>query len=362
MERTKRSRLKGRKTGVLDLEYENRVKLEKLFEEALERIDRGHLKKAVKLLQTALEISPEYVPAYIGLAILSLQKEDMAGFEEQMRQAYEHATDEDEKVMVMITKSQMLLDYEEPEKALQVLEECQEKHPGHSLHLNTSFVQVYLELGREEEAWDLVQSAIPSLEAQHADHFPQFMNWIFLMIELEKWNLWGKIQTRVKQFLKTIKEEEDRSRILEALLEQHGEYFAAVRYREAELFADLAHYLDPTNPFLFEVRKETREMVLLERELERMQNDDDLFPLVQLQAVEWFYEDVLDQDEFSELMDAIPPDVLEELETMNEEYAAGILRLKKKFPLLYKHYQESWDELFEEKAAGLNREARRRLK
>lgn len=358
----KRSRLKGRKTGVLDLEYENRVKLETMFEEALERIERGHLKKALKLLQSALEISPEFVPAYIGLAILSLQKEDMAGFEEQMRQAYEHAAQENEKVIVSLTKAQMLVDCEEPEEALEVLEECQAKHPGHAHFLNTAFVEVYLELGREEDAWNLVQSAIPSQEAHHPDHYPVFMNWIFLMMELEKWDLWGKIQTRVKQFLKTIKEEEDRSRILEALLEEHDEYFEAASYREAEIFVDLAHYLDPMNPFLFEVRKETRQMAQMERELERMQNDDDLFPLVQMQAVEWFYEDVLDQDEFSEMMDAISPDVLKQLEMMNEEYAAGIVRLKKKYPLLYRHYQNRWDELFEEKAAGLNREARRRLK
>ncbi|WP_018133096.1 heme biosynthesis protein HemY [Effusibacillus pohliae] len=362
MESAKRARLEGRKTGAFDQEYGKRGETETMFEEALEQMGKGHHKKAFKLLQSVLRISPEFVPAYFGLAILSLHKEDRAGFEEQMRLAYEHAAQEDEKVEVLITKSQMLLDYGEPEKALEVLKECQAEHPGHSLRLNTPLVEAYLELDRKEDAWNLVQSAIPSQEAQHPDHFPIFINWILLMIELEKWDLWGKIQTRVKQFLKSIQEEEDRSSILETLLEEHDEYFELACYRGAEVFADLAHFLDPMNPDLFEIRKKAREMAQLEREFERMRDDEQLFPLVQLQAVEWFYEYVLDPDTFSEMMNEIPPDVLSQLEMMNEEYAAGILRLKKEYPLLYKHDRDRWDKLFAEKTAGLNREARRRLK
>lgn len=339
-----------------------RDQLEEILEEAMERINRGHFKKASHLLRTALEKSPNYVPAYFGLAIASLLQGSESGFEKQMRLAYEHASQEDEKVMVLLTKARFLMEYEDPETALEVLEECQELHPGHSHYLNTALMEAYLELGREEEAWNVVQSAIPSPETQRPEHFPIFRNWLFLMMELEKWNLRGKIENRVKQFLKTVEEEEERSRILEVLLEEHEEYIESVLYREAELFADLAHYVAPDNQLVQEARKQTQQLIRVERELHRMEQDEKLFPPVHLQALRFFYGDLMDSEEMEEIMEEIPADMLEELEGMNEEYAAGIVRLKKKYPLVYKQFETDWDDLYEEKAAGLNREARRRLR
>ncbi len=47
---------------------------------------------------------------------------------------------------------------------------------------------------------------------------------------------------------------------------------------------------------------------------------------------------------------------------MDEDFAEGIMYLRKKYPLLYRRYQKRWDTMFNERVGHLNREARRRLK
>lgn len=59
---------------------------------------------------------------------------------------------------------------------------------------------------------------------------------------------------------------------------------------------------------------------------------------------------------------SIPDGIIEELQEMDDKYAAGIIYLKKRYPTIYRYFQQQWQELFKEKTAGLNREARRSLR
>ena len=47
---------------------------------------------------------------------------------------------------------------------------------------------------------------------------------------------------------------------------------------------------------------------------------------------------------------------------IDEMFAQGIVYLRKKYPLLYRRFQNDWDEIFAERIQDLNREARRQLK
>lgn len=93
-----------------------------------------------------------------------------------------------------------------------------------------------------------------------------------------------------------------------------------------------------------------------------MSNDDDIFPPVFYHAFEWFYGDVLPANKIESVLSGMPHDILEEMKNEKEMYAAGILRLKKKYPAIYKHYKDDWDEIFEELTAGFNREMKRDLR
>jgi hypothetical protein len=150
--------------------------------------------------------------------------------------------------------------------------------------------------------------------------------------------------------------------VISSLIDEYEAYFTAGMFREAEMYMDLAYYLDPKHPVVVGERREVQELCRVKKEMDRMMQDEDLFPLVSLQAMEWFWEEFSDEDVISIYKEMLPPGMLKEMEIMNEEYAAGIHRLKKKYPLSYRRYQQGWDVLFAEKTEGLNREARRRLR
>ena len=61
-------------------------------------------------------------------------------------------------------------------------------------------------------------------------------------------------------------------------------------------------------------------------------------------------------------LDDMQNEYRQKLQQMNEAYATGILRLKKRYPLLYRQYQPKWEQIFKEKTAGMNREERRFLR
>ncbi|WP_200760777.1 hypothetical protein [Effusibacillus dendaii] len=101
-----------------------------------------------------------------------------------------------------------------------------------------------MKLDREEEAWNLIQSAIPSPEEQGPEHVPIFVNWVYLMIELNKWHLWRKMEARVKKFLRSLTDKEDKNFAVETLMNEHTEYFNSCEYKAAEVFINLAMVLD----------------------------------------------------------------------------------------------------------------------
>lgn len=51
-----------------------------------------------------------------------------------------------------------------------------------------------------------------------------------------------------------------------------------------------------------------------------------------------------------------------ELKGEKEEYAAAIIKLRKKYPFLYKTYKQNRDSLFAELTEGFNREMKRELR
>lgn len=224
------------------------------------------------------------------------------------------------------------------------------------------FLGVYRALERDQEAYELIESGIPALESQQPEDIHVFIMWINAVIDLEKWNVWSKVETRMRKFLKSISDEEDKLVVAALLKDEHDAFYEVGRFREAEIFIDFAHYIDPKNPFLREERRKTQELARVEKEIWRMQRDQNLFPLSSFYAYEWFFTDYLDPEEIAFLWDSIPPALLDELREMDEEFAAGIMYLKKKYPLLYRRFQTKWDAMFIERVGHLNREARRRLK
>ncbi|MFD1065626.1 hypothetical protein [Oceanobacillus locisalsi] len=71
--------------------------------------------------------------------------------------------------------------------------------------------------------------------------------------------------------------------------------------------------------------------------------------MIYLNLYRWFYEKHLSyQDIEMAIEEIIPSSYRRMLEEYKEDYAAGIVRLRKKYPILYKYFKKDWDELFEE--------------
>ncbi|MCL4441528.1 MAG: DnaJ domain-containing protein [Firmicutes bacterium] len=339
--------------------YGNRI--EKIMDEALECMEEEQWEKASALLRQAMKIAPGSVPTYLALAMAALKLDDRETFDEQFRLAGELVAEE-EKVSILLLKAKFLLENDLAEEALELLDNTRKMYPKHHERLRDMYMMAYDILGRYQELWDLAQSAIPSPEAQKPEDIHNYVNLINIMADLEKWGYWSNIQTRMRRFLKSITDPEDKLMVLSFLKDEHDVSFESGFFRLAFIFIDFIHYVDSRNLEIKEQYRETQDLARIEKEIMRIKNDENMFPLIFIYAFEWFYRDYLMPETLSYLRDNMPPNFLEELEEMDEEFAAGIVRLRKKYPLVYRCFQKQWDEIFKEKTAQLNREARRHLR
>jgi curved DNA-binding protein CbpA len=335
--------------------------VDKIMDEALEYMEKENWTKAEALFRQMTDISPHIITAQIGLAQIMLIKGEMLKFEEQKQLLIELAATSEEEATAYVILAKLLLEADMPDQALELLEELRLASPEEADRFFNLFIMAYRELDRNDEVLQLIESKIPNLENQKADDSGLFILWLNAIIDMEKWQLMGKVQARVKQFLRSIQDEAEKLQILHELMEEHDEYNAVMRFREAEIFVEFAYGLDPKNKIIQLIRQDAQELSRIEKEIDRMDKDKELFPLVALQALEWFYEE-FDRDEASHIRDGLPHDLLREMEVMDEEFAIAINRMKKKYSMIYRRYQEAWDALYAEKTNGLNREARRRLR
>lgn len=337
-------------------------KIEKILEKAMDKLESGDWDESADLFRQAQKVSPDNLSACMGLAHVSLLQGEEETFQQQFRMGSDIASTEEEKVMVIGFKAGLLLEEGRAEEAIRELDHITSLYPQHAGKLHHLIIQAFIELDRAEEALVLAESAIPDEQSQEPEDIGRFINWINVIIEAEKWNLWGKAQSRLKKFLKMIQDEGDKFMVLFSLTQEFTGYYEAGRFREADMYMDLIYYMDSRFPLVQQARRDTQEMARIQREIERLQEDREIFPLISIHAFEWFYEGILEPDELYYVRSNVPPSLLDEMMLMKEELAAGVIRLKKKYPLVYRRYQEDWEEMYEEAVAGLNREARRRLR
>ena len=349
------------KRAQYDLQRKFGSKLKKLLNQAFFYAETGQWDNADKLFQQILEIDAKNTPAKLAMARISLQRDDLQSFNNYFSQVLEDTTGE-ERITVHGLKAVFLKDADYADEALAVLEEIRALYPEQMKKLKGLFIDVYKATGREKELWDLSRSMLPSPEEQEPEDIYEFINLINIMIELDRWQYWSDIQRRVRRFIKLIQAEEDRLMVRAALQSEHDDYFEIGHFRAAVLFSDLLSQMFPKDKELQEQRTKTQGLSLVEKEIMVMMKDMKMFPLVFLQAFEWFFEEFEIGDALERFKASVSFGVLEEMEEMDEEIAAGIKYLQKKYPFTYRFYKEGWDEWFDEKVQGLNRESRRRLR
>lgn len=338
-------------------------KIEKMMEEIWKYMEDCNYTKAVDLVKQLIELMPEDHNIHLVLAQIAILDEDYPAFYEQFDIVEKMAPDQ-EKPMLMVVKAKMLLEEEDPEEALLVLDEARSNFPE-EMHLFLSlYTDVYTDLGREDDLWELILTLVPAPGSETPRDILIFIYWLNTMFELEQWSFKSKIQQRIRKLLKSVKSEEDKLMITEVLQDEHDGFFGVGRFREAEIYIDFLYYIDSANPEVQKQRNETQELMRVEKEIHKLQRDETIFPPISFHAMEWFYSDYWSPEHFEVMRMGVPfldSEAGEDLQ-IDEMFALGIVSLRKKYPLLYRCFQNDWDELFVERIQNLNREARRQLK
>ena len=181
-------------------------------------------------------------------------------------------------------------------------------------------------------------------------------------MELEKWGEISKIQNYFRKLSKNIIDEEELVLLKFHLTEEAESYVEVNRFREADIFMQLASQIYNKDTSIRERRKEIQSIAKIEMELIRSAKDYELIPYVHVKITDWFYAKYSSSMSYMEFLNDYPHEMMRELEWMKEEIAAGVLRIKKKYPALYREFNKELTELFDESAEGLNREQRRNLR
>lgn len=166
-----------------------------------------------------------------------------------------------------------------------------------------------------------------------------------------------------KKWLKNFTNTADLADISKTFIKEYEKCHEASEYQGAKMFIDLAIMADRKNPDLQQYALEVQTAVQIIREFDRIFDEQRLFPGVVIEALRWVSEEfhVL-EEELEEMTYWLSPEFQEKISDMDEDYAAGIIFLKKRYPVIYRHFQQRWEAMFKEKTAGLNREERRSLR
>ncbi|WP_410513537.1 DnaJ domain-containing protein [Paenibacillus sp. BR2-3] len=336
--------------------------VDSLLMKGIEAEQAGDDTVAETCYRKVLEISPLHIGANASLARVYLSRDQMALFETQWAKLMETTDNDQEHVAAATLKCQFLLEFEKYEAALQHMQDL-DKHYRSQRKYYIFYLARVLDLNdKSQEGWRLIEETAPDVKEQQPGDLTFFIHWVLAMFDMEKRQFWSKVKQRFRIFLRSLTDPDDKEFAVDTLLEESRELSDSKAFREAHIFAELAYYLDPKNPAVTEQRQLVRNGASLISEIDRLVKDSQIYPGVIVKAISFFAQEtgVNDLDDLEESF--LPPEMLQEMDMLAEFMLSGIKLLQRKYPLVYQQYKHQWDKLANEKASGLNREARRRLR
>ncbi|BCG58516.1 J domain-containing protein [Paenibacillus sp. URB8-2] len=333
--------------------------LDTIISNAADAFATGDYRLAEELYNKALEITPGHSGASISLSALYLAENKLSSFSKLWKQLESSITNPTEKIIAATIKSRILLDYDKYEKALSVMRALDKKHRAWRKMYIIDYADALIYNNLDTEAWKLFEETAEEMNdgmselmdtEQVEDSFSFYIHWIIIMFELNKMQFWNKVKQRFRTFLRSLPADEDKELAVDKLLEQSMNLSESNAYKEALIFADLAYYVDPKNPEVLKQRSQAQEGNKLILEIDRLVKDKNMFPGIQIKTIQFFSEKLrmaFDEEE-GEMADIFPPDFIDQasgLETTDAFMREDIRLLKRKYPHVYKAYQEHWNKL-----------------
>jgi len=334
-------------------------KIEKEMNNAMIQVMTGDDKAAHKTLTKIIEMDPENIQGYLIKAELYLTQNNLVDFENYFQKATEKLNPEDCADFSFL-KIKLLVDHGFLEAALKAMILSKEQYPATAPQFDQIAVSIYKGLQDYENMWQVTTKLIPPIKESQPDHIYLMIDWLIAGLELEKKQEINHIISRIKKLLRLIEDEEERGYLESVFVDEYCGFHNAGRFEEAMVFIELALLIKKNDKELQQLKKELVPLVALDIAMRRLDRDFNLIPYVKVVALKHFYEscDVEPEEAFSEDYYQI----IAEFEDRNEEIAWGIMKIKKRYPVVYKAFQSEWEALFTKHTAGLNREAKRSLR
>lgn len=317
----------------------------------------------VNLLKRALLIDPECRKARFLLAYKYLGNGKQLEFEGQFYEL-KHSLSNEDWIDTWTHKIMILLDLGYTEDAMHELKEFTAAYPEKIYKYWNVYVHVYSMANCEAELLSIFEQKNQQLTGTTCTQSMKlYVVWLQVADALANRKGFVKAQTATKRFIKNFHEIEDIAVIVNYLLEQYQACWDEQRFTSAQIFIDLALVADKQNKKIQSLSINVQEVTAVIREINRMMKDRKMFPVILLKAVDWIHEKFqILEDILEEIDDCIPEDLLNEMEQDDDEYAAGLYYLQKKYPHIYDQWKPAWDDLLLEKTRDMNRDSRRKLR
>lgn len=319
--------------------------IEHLLQEAFEWMNKENWDKAEKLYREAIRLAPEAVGAYLGLLQIALVNEKTEEAERQTEALLELFPSGEERMNAYGTLTNLWFEHGYSETALQYLNRLRQEFPDQDMMTYPLLASIYQDLGRAEEAYLMIEERMIAADLLPPDQYDQYFIWINGMIHLGKWQYWSRVQPKVKKFLLSVEDEEDRLVIASAIKDEYYQFKQQHKFKEAELYADLALMLDRTDEEFKSLKKEIQYVQRLQKEIDLLPKDLNLPPVVGIQVHTFFLADVMGSN-----ADTILPGYDQLIEQFGkdmtgQELKRGIERIKSRYKLLYARYRDQIEEL-----------------
>lgn len=346
-----------------DMKRKHGGSLEKMVDKALREGDRENYSKAEEILKKVEQIDPDYVPAKEHLVYLAAKTGDIELLDQHLQKALDSIDDTMAQVNLYLGSALLLEENGCTDETIRLAKKGLQTLPEFSATFMLILSQKFMENDEPGKALDFISKEIrPPEDSTYEDLYTLFL-WITLVDMMDKWSTVSRIYSWFQKFIKN-QSEEEKEKVEELVEERFDETYESVNFREAEVYAKI---LKSTSMKIYpELKEQMNEVSILskvQKEIMRTTNDEKLFPLISLNLIEWFYEDFYPyQDIMMMKEEVVPSHYMHELKNNKEDYAAGVSRLRKKYPLLYKRFKPKWDALFADLTKDFNREMKRSLR
>lgn len=334
-------------------------KIEKEMNNAMIQVMTGNDKAAHKTLSKIIEMDPDNVQGYLIKAELYLEQNNLADFEIYFQKAIDKLKTEEGADLAFL-KIALLAEHGYMEAAQKEIVCSKERYPASATQFDQISIRVYRGLRDYENLWQITSKLVPPIKESQPDHIYLMIDWLIAGLELEKKKEISHIISRMKKLLRLIEDQEERDYLTSVFVDEYCGYHDVGRFEDAMAFIELALFIDKNDKELQALKKELVPLVALDATIRRLDCDCYLIPYLKVVALKHFYEsfDIEPEEGFS----ADYYQTIAEYKDCNEEIAWGIMQIKKRYPAVYKAFQSDWEALFAEHTAGLNREAKRRLR